>query len=300
MWPTTKLVSATYGSSAQKNVSALLIGQPSVGRSRADLRELRRAEGLEPHELGRRAFLSEASRLLELPRGGLGQRVAERVEHAGMEAAAIVERGPDELERRAERREQLCPLLRTQRRELEHHGQVVRKLRALERVAGLGVAPLQPHELEAALPTVAVGVVREMEPAAAIEVERLDVRPSQGGERRRRDRVEHRLERTALVARQLRGSLEQLGERIDQVLVRIREQHGEELCVHVAFRKSRNATFEPPPPPPPPTASGSAPNGSFVFSSAPQLPGPPSKSRPHAPWRECGLTPISPWVWGIT
>ena len=66
MWPTTKLVSATYGSSAQKNVSALLIGQPSVGRSRADLRELRRAEGLKPHELGRRAFLSEASRLLEI------------------------------------------------------------------------------------------------------------------------------------------------------------------------------------------------------------------------------------------
>ena len=91
----------------------------------------------------------------------------------------------DQLERRAERREQLRPLVRPQRGELEHDREVVRQLGALEREAGLRVAALEPDELEAALPPVAVGVVREVEAAAPVEVERLDVRAAQLGERRR-------------------------------------------------------------------------------------------------------------------
>ena len=49
-----------------------------------------------------------------------------------------------------------------------------------------------------------------------------------------------------------------------------------------------------------PAASGFPPNGSFAFASSPQLPGPPAKSRPQAPWRAAGLLPSSPCVFGIT
>ena len=88
----------------RRTVSALLIANPTS-------RDLRRSrERLEPHELGRRAFLGQPSRLLELTGRRLRQRLAERVEHAAVEAAAVVERGADQLERRPERREQRsCP-----------------------------------------------------------------------------------------------------------------------------------------------------------------------------------------------
>src|SRR5262249_19731567 len=150
---------------------------------------LRRAERLQAHELRRRALLRQAARLLELAWGRTGQGLAERVEQARVDAAPVVQRRTNELERCAERREQRSPLLGLQRRELEHHREVVGELLAVEREPGLGIAPLEPDELEPTLPAVAVRVVGEMETAAAVEVERLYVGAPEVRERSRRDRV---------------------------------------------------------------------------------------------------------------
>ena len=104
---------------------------------------------------------------------------------------------PDELERDAQLVQQRLSLLRREGGELEQHRQVVGQLGVGHRQPGLGVASLQPDELEPALPAVAVGVVREVEGRAPVEVERQDVGGLELAERRvpqiREEAVEPRL-----------------------------------------------------------------------------------------------------------
>ncbi len=141
-----------------------------------------------------------------------------------------------------------------------------------------------------------MGVPGEVHRGAPVEVERFDVRLPHEGRGGRPQVGEELLDRRALRRGQLGGGELELGYRAEELVVGVLEQDGEELPAHALFpRKSMKVTF-----PPLPAVSGSPPNGSFALLSSPQLPGPPAKSRPHAPWRAAGLTPSSPCAFGIT
>ena len=171
----------------------------------------------------------------------------------------------DELERGTELRQGLVPT-RGERRELEQRGQIVGKLVLRKRQAGLGESPLQPHELQPALPPVAVGVIREIETRAPVEVEGGHVLVLQMAQRERAQRFDER--RDAPVVR----GLEQLVAGCDERPVRVLEQHREEPeVVHAPNRPSFDSGTNPVPPvccggclrgcgkPPPPCASTSGP-----------------------------------------
>ena len=140
----------------------------------------RRARGRPPPRAGPRARAARPrARSVTVSARQAG---GDRVEHVRVRAAEVVQREPQQLDRRAVLGQQrLAVAGRRERREREHDRQVVGQLGRLHGQPGGAVELLQAQQRHAALARVAVRVVGQVQARAAAQVERLDVARRQRG-----------------------------------------------------------------------------------------------------------------------
>jgi hypothetical protein len=215
------------------------------GWARTARHRLGRPIRLEADRLAGRALARQPRDLAALGDRQRRQARRDRVEDVRVRAVEVVQREPQQLDRRAVLRQQrLAVPFRRQRREREHDGQVVGQLGRVHRQPGGAVELLEPQQRHAALARVAVGVIAEVQAGAAAQVEGLHVTrrqrrlaPAEAGQ----EAPKRRAGRAGRQRRHLGG---ELVARADDLGPRVAQQEGQQRPGR-GRRNRRRAASEP-------------------------------------------------------